>query len=560
MNTNILDGSIAILKAHKDEWARLSIDKKLEYLPQVIERQAAVAERQVIAAVEAKGIPKGTPLEGEEWAGGPYCVLRYLNLLIKTLTQIKTYGKPLISKRAIRSRPGGQVVVKVFPASLPDRLLFPGFRGEVWMRKEVTIENLDEHLAGFYRQKNPRGKVVLVLGAGNVTSIGLLDILTKLYVEGKVCLFKPNPVNKYIGPFLEDIFSDLIRDGFVHVVYGGSEVGEYLCYHPGVDEIHITGNVMTHDAIVYGTGGEGRRIRQNRQPRCIKPITSELGNVSPVIVVPGPWSEADLEFQCANIATQMINNAGFNCNSAKVLILPREWPLSAVLMDKLRSFLLAAPPRKAYYPGAKERYDRFVSANRNVQPMGKPQPGVLPWTIIADVDPSDRTNVCFTTESFCGLMAQTSLAGRNAKEFLRNAIEFCNSTLMGTLSACVLIHPANQSLLGESFEDGLIDLKYGSIGVNHWPVLSFAWGQTTWGAFPGHTAEDVQSGIGVVHNALLFDKPERSVVYGPFRMWPRPPWFVNNRKAHKIFPKLIRMEAKPGLFNTLGVMLAAING
>jgi len=58
--------------------------------------------------------------------------------------------------------------------------------------------------------------------------------------------------------------------------------------------------------------------------------------------------------------------------------------------------------------------------------------------------------------------------------------------------------------------------------------------------------------------ALMFDKPEKSVIYGPFRMWPKPPWFINNEQAHKIFPRLVQMEAKPGFFKTLRVVLAAI--
>ncbi len=43
----------------------------------------------------------------------------------------------------------------------------------------------------------------------------------------------------------------------------------------------------------------------------------------------------------------------------------------------------------------------------------------------------------------------------------------------------------------------------------------------SWGGFPGTTLEDAQSGIGVVHNALLLDSPERTLVHGPFRAAPR---------------------------------------
>ena len=51
--------------------------------------------------------------------------------------------------------------------------------------------------------------------------------------------------------------------------------------------------------------------------------------------------------------------------------------------------------------------------------------------------------------------------------------------------------------------------------------MAFAFGTTTWGAYPGHAATDIQSGTGVVGNALMFDRPQKSVVTGPFRASPR---------------------------------------
>ena len=61
------------------------------------------------------------------------------------------------------------------------------------------------------------------------------------------------------------------------------------------------------------------------------------------------------------------------------------------------------------------------------------------------------------------------------------------------------------------------DLRYGAIGVNVWHALAFAMGSTTWGAYPGHSRTDIESGTGVVGNAAMFDRPQKSVVRGPFR-------------------------------------------
>ena len=182
---------------------------------------------------------------------------------------------------------------------------------------------MGELYRGAISELEPR--VALVLGAGNVASIGPLDVVHKLFVEGQVCLLKMNPVNAYLGPFIERAFKRLVDDGFLRLAYGGADVGEYLCQHESVDEIHITGSDRTHDAIVFGVGEEGARRKAENDPRNTKRITSELGNVSPVIIMPGSWTEADLRFHAENVATQMTNNAGFNCNAAKVLIMHEGW-------------------------------------------------------------------------------------------------------------------------------------------------------------------------------------------------------------------------------------------
>src|SRR5581483_1655232 len=145
-----------------------------------------------------------------------------------------------------------------------------------------------------YANKNHGGRVPLVLGAGNVSSIGPLDVVYKLFVEDQVVVFKTNPVNAYLGPLMEEGFRALVEPGYLRVVYGGAAEGAYLCNSAGVDEIHITGSDKTFDAIVFGAGPEGAERKAAHQPLLDKRITGELGNVSPVIVVPGPWSKKEL--------------------------------------------------------------------------------------------------------------------------------------------------------------------------------------------------------------------------------------------------------------------------
>ena len=192
--------------------------------------------------------------------------------------------------------------------------------------------------------------------------------------------------------------------------------------------------------------------------------------------------------------------------------------------------------------------------------MGSRTPGFVPPTLAVGVDPDDRQQLAFTTESFCAFTAETSLPGRDAGDFLDNAVEFCNETLHGTLNVGLKMHPSTERELGDRVEEAAAALRYGTVSINHWPAIGFALGTTPWGAFPGHTLDDVQSGIGSVHNTFLFDKPQKSVIYGPFRVFPLPPWFVTHKNAHKVGERLTMFEAEPGWAHIPGILAQAIRG
>lgn len=548
------------LDSHKDEWASLPLTEKIGMARRLLERMAAVAEPQVQAAARAKSIPLDSPVVGEEWLGGPAVSIRTLRLLIETLEDIQSTGLPRIAPSSVHTRADGQTVVDVFPTSTWDRLLFFGFSAQIWMQEGVTPENLHENMAQFYRRPDPEGKVSLVLGAGNVASIGPLDVVYKLFVEGQVSILKMNPVNDYLGPFIEEAFSEFIDRGFMDMAYGGADVGAFLCQHELVDEIHITGSHYTHNAIVYGPGEEGEKRRKADKPIIDKRITSELGNVSPVIIVPGQWSDGDMRFHAENLASQIANNAGFNCNAARVIITHRGWRQREQFLNHLRDVLAEIAPRKAYYPGAEVRFDKFLAQGDSAESFGPHGEGYLPWTVLFDVDPDDEDHIGFSTEAFCGVKVETALEARDTDEFLQKASAFCNDRVWGTLSASLIIDPTTARKHAEALDGAVADLRYGSVVVNHWPALSYGLGSTSWGAFPGHTFQDIQSGIGVVHNTFLFDKPEKSVIYGPFRVFPKPPWFVTNKNTDQIGMRLVDFEQSPRFLAFLRLVKESMGG
>ena len=509
-NAHHLNNAISAVRSNSERWASLPLALKCEYLKNLLSGFHRIAPGLVDAASKAKGMGPDSSLSGEDWLGGPYVMLRHTRMLLETFEQIRRTGGVGIDTSRIRVGTDGRVSVDVFPWTPFDRLLYQGFRAEVRMQPEVTGDNLQHHVGAVYGGTAAQGRVALVLGAGNVASIAPLDVVQKLFIEAATVVLKLNPINEYLAPFWEDAFAELIGDGYLRVVRGDGRVGAYLCHHPQVDEIHVTGSERTHDAIVFGAGEEGHRRKRRNQPILDKPITSELGNVSPVIVVPGRWSRSEIAFQAENIATQMVQNAGFNCNAARVLITSSGWPQREQFLDRLRATLRSLAPRRPYYPGARQRYRQFIDTYADrAEILGRPTEGVLPPALIVGLDPEEDSPLALTSEAFCALCAELPLAESDPANFLSRATAFANDRLHGTLNAEILIDPRTERRQGKALDTALNELRYGTIAVNHWPALGFAFGNTPWGAYPGHTLQDIQSGRGFVHNALLFDKPEK---------------------------------------------------
>ena len=131
------------------------------------------------------------------------------------------------------------------------------------------------------------GGVGLVLGAGNISAIGPLDVLYELVAHNRTSILKLNPTFASLAPVLETALAPLIDFGALRITNGGAEVGSALTGDPRIGHVHITGSAITHDLIVWGAGEEAEERRAANTPKLDKEITSELGGVAPIIVVPG---------------------------------------------------------------------------------------------------------------------------------------------------------------------------------------------------------------------------------------------------------------------------------
>lgn len=556
-----LDVAVGEVAVRASDWAANTPRQRAELLERIIADTYAVADEWNRAACAAKGYDAQSPEGGEELFSGIGTFVRMAQAFRRSMLEIGSRGRPHYPG-PVRHRPGNRIAIQVLPNSIFDRLLYRATSGEVWMEPGVSEDDVRSTQAWAYQSPSSHAGVALVLGAGNVASLGPRDVLTKLFAEGKVVVLKANPVNDYLVPFWSRAFAALIEPGYLRIVCGGAQVGAYLTHHHLVEEIHVTGSDKTHDAIVFGPGPEGARRKAANEPVVTKPVSCELGNVSPVVIVPGKWTDKEIQYQARHLATMFTNNAGFNCLTPRVIITHAGWDQRDQLLDALEAVLASLPTRKAYYPGATERMASFLAAHPEAHRIGGADADAVAWTIVRDVDSSNHHDICLNVEAFCALTSETALAANSPADFVRVATDFCNDVVWGTLSMTLLADPRTMAdpQTGPAIDQAIADLRYGSIGVNLWHAMSFAFSTTTWGAYPGHPVTDIQSGKGVVGNAMLFARPQKSVVRGPFVVRPDPAWFATNRNAGDVMRRLLAFEARPSWAKLPGLFAAALKG
>ncbi|WP_338863325.1 aldehyde dehydrogenase [Myxococcus stipitatus] len=560
-SASTLDSIIQRVKAGSRAWVKLGVPERLALLEELSRGYMAIAEPSVRAACVAKGIDPNSPVAGEEWLAGPMVVVRNLRLLAASLRDIQQHGVPRIPASRLRTLEDGRLAARIYPMDALEGMLLPRNEGEVYFLPGVTAENLPEHQASFYRKPHD-GRLCAVLGAGNVNSIPPADCLYKLFVEGAACVLKMNPVNAYLGPFLEQAFAPLARLDVFAVVYGGAAEGAALVGHPAVDEVHITGSDKTHDALVWGPPGPEADARRARdEPLLRKPFTSELGNISPVVVVPGPYSDGELRFQADNIAGMVVNNASFNCNSAKLLVQPKGWGTRGRVVDAVAASLGKASVRRAYYPGAEQRWHQFTEGRAHLRQVGHAKEGELPYALIPDVDPGHTEDRVFHHEPWCTVLSETGLPGSDDPvSFLSSAVSFLNNNVWGTLNATLIVHPSSlkDPAVSAAVEKALRELRYGTVAVNTWPAAGYALVSLPWGGHPSSTARDIQSGLGWVHNTLMLEQVEKSVLRAPLSNLMAPPWVPGHRSARELGRRLVDFERAPSWLKLPGVAAAAL--
>lgn len=563
MNESQIDQALEDLVEGEKTWASLSLAARRGLLDAVRALTVRHATEWVDAAVGIKQLDPASPLVGEEWMSGPYSLAAGLGALSESLAKLDAGRSPL-DDAEFGYAPGGRTTVKALPLNTFDQLLLSGFSAEVWL--QPGIEKAEAIRSAGLAQRDPSrtNGVGAVLGAGNIFSIAPLDTIYELYANNRVVALKLNPITDPLLPVLTKVLAPFIAVGAVRILTGGAETGTYLVRHKLVDHVHMTGSALTHDAIVFGTGEEGARRKAADEPVLDKEMTAELGGVSPTIVLPGVWNKADIEFQANHVATQRLHNNGYNCVAAQVVVLPKRWAQRDEFIAAIRKAVNDAPARAAYYPGSDVRVATADASYPDAQHLGAHGARVLV------VDPADR-EALLRTEYFGPVLGviELDVPDENVAE---EAVRVANDEFVGTLGVNIIAHPDTIKGMGDKFDHLVEKLRYGTIAINAWTGVGYLTPTATWGAFPGHKRNDIQSGTGVVHNAFLLDRPERTVVRGPFRpaprsvfrgewsLSPKPPWFVNNRTSATTGRLLVDFAGAPGWGKLPAIFASALRG
>ena len=548
-----LDAAVVSLANGAEQLRGMSLDSRRELVDACAERTARYARPWVEVACRAKHIDPNEPLAAEEILAGPSSLLRYLQILSSVFLDAQHNGVPSLPGKPRRDS-RNHVRVPVLPVSrLYDSILFMGLKAEVCLRADANEQSLfsDSLLA----ESKTTAKIAGVLGAGNVSAIPLTDTLYKIFHEREAVLLKLNPVNEYLEPVFCDILRPLIDADLLRIVRGGREIGDAIVQHPDINTLHLTGSHLTHDAIVWGTDRDQQAERKQRgQPLVTKPVTSELGNVTPWIVVPGSYSKKQLRSQAEHLVASIVNNASFNCVATKIIITSKNWPQRDEFLDLLESLLKSVPPRFAYYPGAEQRFTRATGNPPNVA-----KEGYLPWTLMRDANP-DTSPHLFEEESFVCVCAETALDQSTPVAFLQQAVEFANDRLFGTLCATLTLPNDFQTNHAESLDLAIEQLHYGSVCINQWAGIVYGMMTPPWGGAPGTSLAYPQSGIGCVHNAFFLEHVEKTILRGPLCNPLKPVWFPSHRTAHKVAWNLLDLYKRPSLRKLLPLTFNAMRG
>ncbi len=541
-----IDRNINTLRVKSKEFSTIENSKLISMLEESINNIKEIAYYWATVSAENKGVTN-TAAEGEEWLGGPFATVFGIQYYIDTLKDLnKPLNQELFNKHLN--------TYKVFPNNILEKIFFPFISAEIKFNKNIKFNEIEE-FRGFAMRYKHEPSISLILGAGNVSCIPLLDAIYHLVAKRSVVYIKLNPVNEYLLPVYEKVFSNFISSGYMVITKGNVAESKYMTEHNGIDHIHLTGSDETYENIVYGRklNNDEKKLKSLDKINN-KSFSSELGNVTPIIVHPGKWSNGELKFQARKIVTAKLNNGGFNCISAQIVLLPDKWKHTKKLMKYIKFYMNKVDDRLSYYPNSinvlntlekDKNYERLNAESCSTPHLSRE---------IKAYSKYETSEIWGTSIYFKKISYETD------KDYAENAIKYCNETLWGNLGSTVLIKKYNSKKIKPITDLYIENLKYGTVAINEWSAIGFIIPTLPWGGFPGNKDNDIQSGQDFVHNSMFFESPLNGIVYSKFRMSNiiDPLWFVTNKKGKKVFKNLTYFQIDKSFINFIKLAFSAV--
>lgn len=541
-----IDRNISKLRVHSIEFTDISNQELITLLEETIQNIRTISYYWVSISSEKKGITH-KPKEGEEWISGPFASIIAIQYFIEFLKDPSNFDTSKYNKV--------EHSYNVFPNKLIERLTLPFISAQVTFPKNVNIKQIQEYRGFSNRFDKFTPKISLVLGAGNVSSIPFLDTLYQMIAHRSVVLLKLNPVNDYLQPVFEQIFENFISRGFLVITKGDIEASNYMSNHSGVSQIHLTGSNFTYEQIVYGRKLTEKERTLKALPKLNKKsITSELGNITPFIIHPGNWTKSEIKYQARKIVTAKLNNSGFNCIAAQVIVLPKDWRHTEQLKEFIKYYMKKVGDTTSYYPGANENL-KYLKSKKNYEQLNNDSCSTPFLISELDLDPTYAIKEVWSTALYF-----KELAFETYEDFADKSIHYVNNELWGNLGVSVIIKNHNKKSNKEVLNKYKKDLKFGTVAINEWSAVAFLIPSMPWGGYPGNRDNDIQSGQGYVHNSYFFENVEKGIVETKFRISKLidPPWFCTNKKAHRIFKHLTYFQANNSKINLLKLIFSAV--
>ena len=522
----------AIASLQPERWAQTPPLERLHLLEQIRENIKVHQDRLRQTDAEMKNALIGQDEVTLAQAGGITIVP-----IANTITAMIALYEALVHGEMLRpletiARPGGRTDLRVFPRTALDRAMNMDSVG--WLR-----------VKGDPVQVNPYDRpvrIIGVLGAGNFSSS--IEMVRGLFVANCVVLHKPHHHHVASDKVWEEIFAPLVEIGALAFLEG--DESRALTADERVDVLYFTGGVKTAKIIQANSSAQ---------------LVSELGGNNPCIIVPGdrPWTDAELEHQAVELATQAKLNGGAVCGRAQTLVTARGWAQRDAFLAALRKALAEQTPADiSWYPGSAETAKAFLDAYPDRAEIIRPEGGEHPASDVVFVPDAGTDSFATKNEAFCQVLCEVALdVPVDPGVFLAEATRFCNDDLLGSLGCMILIDEDTKSAHEESLDRALLELRYGAIAVNNVPPNVWLNPWLSWGG--NEEGLPLESGRGNFGNAMCYENVEKAILVSGFMS------MGHMMRTHKgdfdtLLTDMTRFAIEPGWMNMARLMGGVMAG